>query len=176
MIVSIVIGLAALALMGYLCFRVLRELIRWRGIRLVRCPENAEQVAVHVDAAHAAASGVLHSAELRLDACTRWPEKQNCGQECLQQIHDAPEDCLLRNVAVNWYHDKQCAYCGRQLGEFRWPDFRSALRLPDGKTVEWQQIAPEQLPSTLAQARPVCWNCHIAQTFRREHPDLVTDR
>ena len=23
---------------------------------------------------------------------------------------------------------------------------------------------------------PVCWNCHIAESFRREHPDLVTDR
>jgi hypothetical protein len=23
---------------------------------------------------------------------------------------------------------------------------------------------------------PVCWNCHIAQTFRRVHPELVVVR
>jgi hypothetical protein len=23
---------------------------------------------------------------------------------------------------------------------------------------------------------PVCWDCHIAGSFRREHADLVTDR
>ena len=23
---------------------------------------------------------------------------------------------------------------------------------------------------------PVCWNCHIAESFRREHPELVVDR
>jgi hypothetical protein len=24
--------------------------------------------------------------------------------------------------------------------------------------------------------RPVCWNCHVTETFRRLHPELVVDR
>jgi hypothetical protein len=32
------------------------------------------------------------------------------------------------------------------------------------------------LQETFATHQPVCWDCHIAQTFRREHAELVTDR
>jgi hypothetical protein len=28
----------------------------------------------------------------------------------------------------------------------------------------------------LATHRPVCWNCAVAEGFRRAHPELVTDR
>lgn len=24
--------------------------------------------------------------------------------------------------------------------------------------------------------QPVCWNCHIVQTFRREHPEMIVER
>ena len=33
-------------------------------------------------------------------------------------------------------------------------------------------VEPVMLDSYL----PVCWDCHIAESFRREHPELVTDR
>jgi hypothetical protein len=29
---------------------------------------------------------------------------------------------------------------------------------------------------TMQTHLPVCWNCHIAQEFRREHSELVVDR
>jgi len=151
-------------------------LIQWRGTRLVKCPETGEHVAVHVDNKAAAASGMFGAPEIRLDACTRWPERQNCGQECLHELKAAPEDCMLHHVAVNWYQGKRCVYCGRDVSGFRWPDFRCALRLSEGVTAEWQQITPEKLPGVLEKAQPVCWQCHVAETLRREHPDLVTDR
>ena len=28
----------------------------------------------------------------------------------------------------------------------------------------------------LATSLPMCWNCHVAESFRRLHPELVTDR
>jgi hypothetical protein len=166
---------AALAV-GYVLFRMARWAFRFRGTRLVRCPETADFVAVHVDTGHAAATGAWKEPALRLDSCTRWPAKQNCGQECLQQVEQAPEDCLVRTFVARWYRDKLCVYCGRALGEFHWPDFRCALQFPSGVTAEWRDIRPEELPAMLAHAKAVCWSCHIAETFRREHPDLVTDR
>ena len=53
---------------------------------------------------------------------------------------------------------------------------RPGLLGPDQKTVEWRDVAPEVVPGALETHKPVCWDCHIAETFRREHPGLVTDR
>jgi hypothetical protein len=47
---------------------------------------------------------------------------------------------------------------------------------PAGVKVEWGQVLPEHLPAVLAAGRPVCWTCHVTETFRREHPELVVDR
>ena len=51
-----------------------------------------------------------------------------------------------------------------------------ALLDPDHRTIEWRQLRPEQLPDVFSTHRPVCWNCHVAETFRRLHPELVVDR
>ena len=37
-------------------------------------------------------------------------------------------------------------------------------------------LLPEKLPAIPAVYRPVCWTCHVGETFRREHPELVVDR
>ncbi len=58
--------------------------LRYRDTRVVVCPENREMVAVEVDAAHAAWSASQGRPDLRLEDCTRWPEKAGCGQECLE--------------------------------------------------------------------------------------------
>jgi hypothetical protein len=37
--------------------------------------------------------------------------------------------------------------------------------------------APEQLPEGFSTQQPVCWgNRHIAESFRRKHPELVRNR
>ena len=46
----------------------------------------------------------------------------------------------------------------------------------EGITHEWLEFAPETVPETLESHRPVCWNCHVAATFRRRFPGQVTDR
>ena len=39
-----------------------------------------------------AASALLGPPELRLTACSRWPEKAGCGQPCLSQIAASPQE------------------------------------------------------------------------------------
>ena len=46
----------------------------------------------------------------------------------------------------------------------------------DGVTTEWTAMDPAALPDAMRARHPVCWNCHVAETFRRTHPELVTDR
>jgi len=58
---------------------------RYNGTREVTCPENHRQVAVNLDALRAAGTGLAGKPSLRIAGCTRWPERANCGQECMPQ-------------------------------------------------------------------------------------------
>ena len=58
---------------------------QFSGSRAVTCPENQRQVAVSVDALHAATTGMQGHPQLRLQDCTRWPERYKCDQACLPQ-------------------------------------------------------------------------------------------
>jgi hypothetical protein len=151
--------------------------VTFRGKRLVTCPETRRPAAVEVNVFPAALSaGIFGEAKLRLKSCSRWPEREGCGQECLLQVELAPEDCLIRTILDRWYRGRKCAYCGRPFGVVHWFDHKPALVTPEGVTVEWNQFSPERLSEILATHKPVCWDCHIAESFRREFPDLVTDR
>lgn len=80
---------------------------QYRGARAVTCPENHQQVAVGLDALHAAATGLAGRTKLRVVECTRWPERADCGQECLTEAsrrllytkHEA-----VRSVEKRIYH------------------------------------------------------------------------
>jgi hypothetical protein len=76
----------------------------------------------------------------------------------------------------SWARGRQCAACGGPLETSESAGHHIALRDAKGMTREWIDIATERLPVVLAASVPMCWNCHIAETFRRQHPDLVTDR
>jgi len=153
-----------------------RGYLRLRGQRLVTCPETNETAAVRLAAAKAGLQATVHAPDLRLSQCSRWPERLGCGQECLGQIEDAPEECLVSTIVNDWYAGKSCIYCQKPFGEIHWHDHPPALMNKEKKTVEWNDISPEKLPEVLATHSPVCWSCHIAETFRKEHPELVVDR
>jgi hypothetical protein len=149
---------------------------KFRGKRVVTCPENERPAGVTVDAWHAAASSAFGVAELGLSDCSRWPEKAGCGQPCLSQIAAAPEDCLVGNILTRWYEGKVCALCGRAFSGVDWNAAKPALLPSSGVSVEWNQVPAEELPDTLAAAQPVCFACHMANTLVRTRPDLVVDR
>lgn len=80
-------------------FLLLLPLVLWRhellkrysGSRLVSCPQDQRPGVVRIDARHAAATGIDGCPDLRLSACTHWPERANCGQGCLPQaLQDGP--------------------------------------------------------------------------------------
>lgn len=97
----------------------------------------------------------------------------------------APIDLALANQAhgsgrsaeemvTAWADGRVCISCGGELLESRLHHI--ALLDPNGMTREWVGIAADRLPLALATCLPMCWNCHVAATFRRLHPELVTDR
>jgi hypothetical protein len=161
---------------GVLVGRLASAWLRYRGQRLITCPENLRPAGVRVDASHAAASGVLHAPDLRLSHCSRWPERSGCGQECLSQIASAPDGCLVHKIVTGWYAGKVCASCGRPFGDVEWNAAKPALRTADKVTVEWTQVPVAELPDVLKTALPVCFACHMASTLVREHPELALDR
>jgi hypothetical protein len=173
---TIVIVAAMLLVLGgffYLLWPTLRAYRKYRGMMVVTCPETNLPVGVTVDIKHAAASGILGLEQLQLSSCAHWPDRPGCDQACLRQIEVAPEDCLIRTKLTKWYKGKSCAVCGTAFEEIHWHDHRPALMDQEGKTIEWRDVEAEDLPRVLETDQPVCWNCHIMQSFVREHGDLV---
>jgi len=171
----LVVVLVAAGLLYALLRRPVSEYLQMRGTRVVACPENEQPAAVTVDARRAALTAAAGREHLRLDSCSRWPEKAGCGQECLRQIEAQPTDCLVRTQVGRWYADKSCAICGKALGQVEWAAHAPALRAPDGRTLEWRDVKPETMFQVMASHAAVCWDCHVAETFRRQRPDLVLD-
>ena len=176
MSIPILIVLAAAAVALLLGVRQAGVWFRFRGARVITCPENRCPAGVRVDAAHAAATGLGRAPELRLSSCSRWPEKAGCGQECLREIEASPEDCLVRNILIRWYARKNRVFCGEPIGEIHLIEQKPALLTSDRVTMEWSEVAPEKLQGTLETAKPVCFSCHLATSFAREHPKLAIDR
>jgi hypothetical protein len=175
LLVYVTVAVAAIGLV-YVAFRAFRSYSRYRGTRLVICPETRQPAAVAVNAALAAEETVLGTPHLELTKCSRWPERQGCGQACLRQIEVAPAECLVKNIVGKWYAEKKCAYCGKPFESVE--DIfhhKPALMDAQRKSFEWDDIRPETLPEVFSTCLPVCWSCHMVETFRREHPDMVVD-
>jgi hypothetical protein len=174
LVICIVAVVTAVIVFGV--FPMVHTYFTYRGKRLITCPETHHSEAVEVAARKAATGAFLGEPDLRLEQCSRWPERHDCGQECLAQIVADPERCLVWNIVSKWYEDQICVYCHRRFGLLHHLDHVPALMGPDHKTVEWDRLQSQHLPEILSTYKPVCWNCHVTQTFRREHPELVVER
>ena len=133
---TLILAAIAVLLIGAVGFGLtmgVRAYLRYRGKRVITCPETANHAAVHVDVVNAAREAVFGKQHIRLDQCSRWPERQNCGQDCLSQIEADPEGCMV------WH-------------------------------------LPENLPAVFQNFLPVCWNCFIAENYRRQRPEQLVDR
>lgn len=180
MTITVLIAIAVVALaLGLFVFRAIpavRSYFDYRGKRLITCPESHTTEAVEVNAKEAAEGAFLSEPTLRLKECSRWPERQDCGQDCLKQIEADPENCLVWNIVSKWYEGKSCVFCHKPISALQHIDHVPALLAPDNTTLEWKRVRPQQLPAIFETHRPVCWNCHVTETFRRLHPELVVDR
>jgi hypothetical protein len=174
----LIIALVALAA-AYLIHRLVtggREIRKFSGKMLVTCPETHETAAVKVATGRAALAAMAGKQHVELSQCSRWPERGPCDEPCLEQLMADPEGHSVWALVSKWYQGRVCAYCGRPISELSHLDHSPGLVSFDGKVIEWDQLRPETLPEQLASARPVCWNCTIMESFRKEHPELVIER
>ena len=156
--------------------QLVRSISKYRGPRIVTCPETKKSAIVEVDSVHALLTSTVGLPDVRLQDCSRWPIMEQCGQECLMDLDVAPEQCLISGVLMRWYRNRKCVFCQKTFPELQWMDHRPALLSPEGTLLSWRKVDPAQFQNVLETHSPVCWDCYIAQTFRREHPDLVVFR
>jgi len=174
--VYLVVTAAIAAGIVYTVRSLVRVYMKYRGTRIVTCPETQQHAAVKVNAGHAAATCLFGDPEVRLESCSRWPERRRCPQDCILELESTPDGCRLRNMLANWYAGKPCAFCHRTFEQIYWLDPKPALLSPEGKVVEWEAIHPESIPDALGTHQPVCTECKVVEPFRAEHTDLVTER
>jgi hypothetical protein len=175
-IAYVIVAIALTMAVCFVIYAVVRALGRYRGTRKIICPETNRQALVEVDAGHAVFTSAFGAPDIRLEKCSRWPLRKDCGQDCLTQLDVATPDCLVKGVLTQWYRGKYCVYCGNHFEHVQWFDHKPALQRPEGPLVDWTKIKLEELPNTLTSSGPVCWNCYVAQTFFQDHPDLVVYR
>ncbi|MGB7728594.1 MAG: hypothetical protein WBL50_11210 [Candidatus Acidiferrum sp.] len=177
--VNVIFGAIVVLLIGGMVFGMVlafRTYWRYRGQRLVTCPETKQAAAVHVDAGRATRATLIGKQEVRLDQCSRWPEKRNCGQDCLREVNADPAKCLVWNMVAEWYNGKSCAYCHKPFVEMHWHDRHPGVLSPEHIATQWNEVAPEKLPEIFQTYLPICWNCYIAETYRRLYPDRIVNR
>ena len=174
---SIVVMLIA-GVMATYAAKMLFVYFRMRGARIVVCPETRQPAVVSVDAGHSAVGAAFNSPDLRLEICSRWPEREGCNQACASQIAVEPRATLAGERVKAWLSDKPCARCGRNAGE-EWhavgpqPGLLSPVT---NQTTRWDDIPTRDLPGRLETDTPVCKHCQLFEDFRRQYPDEVVDR
>ncbi len=146
---------------------------RYRGPRIITCPENQRPEIVEVDAAHATLTAMVGLTDIRLEQCSRWPLMRECGQECLVELDNGRSEDLVNGVLMRWYSGKRCVYCGKEFEALNWLDDKPALQSPEGKLLQWHEIPREGLTEVINEYSPVCWNCYLVQFFHRKYPGMV---
>lgn len=146
----------------------LQNYFRNRGRQPVTCPDSGQPADVEVDRKFAFWTAFRGQEHWRLQACSRWPEKGDCGQECLQQLEPAPEN--IDRLLGKLYEGESCAICQRALTPSDWRWSRMAVLDPDQKLVELRQIPLRELQAALENMRPLCWNCHQEERARQAVP------
>jgi hypothetical protein len=129
-----------------------------RGRQSVTCPDSKQPADVTVDRKFAFWTALRGQEHSRLESCSRWPEKGDCGQECLAQVEPSPEN--IERLLTKWYEGKSCAICTRALTPADWRRSRLAVLNADNKPFELREMTLERLSAALENMRPLCWNCH----------------
>lgn len=150
--------------------------LRYRGKRIVTCPETKLPVGVEINAAKAAGTWIVSQPRFVVTACSRWPERAGCDQACAPQVEASPDDTLVRTIVGKWYAERTCIYCASPIREISGSAVLPALLSPDGELREWSDVAAEELPQILANAVAVCARCELVEDFRRRFPDRVIER
>ncbi len=170
--IFLIVGILFILSLIPLVLLAARTHMRHRGTRVATCPETDSPAAVQLDVRHATRTGAVGETELRVRSCSGWPERQGCGQGCLEELASAPAECLIKTTLVEWHRSSTCALCGKEIGEVHWVEHRPALLTPGRETVEWSAVSANGLPLILATHRRVCWSCHVSNALHEWLPGL----
>jgi hypothetical protein len=129
------------------------------------CPENGERVDVEMDSKYAFWTAYRGQEHTRLKSCTRWPEKGDCGQECLEQVAPSPEN--VERLMLGWYQGKSCAICTRAITPSDWRRGRLGWLDDEHKLVELRHVNLKELQFALQAMRALCWTCHQEERIRQ---------
>jgi hypothetical protein len=142
-----------------------------RGRQSVKCPDNGEQADVQMDHRYAFSTALRGQEHTRLDSCSRWPEMGDCGQECLAQIDQSPEN--LERLFSKFYDGKSCALCTRALTPNDWRQGRVGVLNAKQELFEMRDLPADDLQLALENTRPLCWRCHLEECERQAVPHRV---
>jgi hypothetical protein len=143
----------------------LQNYYRNRGRQSAICPKNGEAAHIEMDYKYAFWTAWKGQEHTRLKSCTRWPEKGDCGQECLAQVDPSPEN--VERLMLGWHRGKTCSICTRAIASPDWRRGRLAWLDDQHKLVELRQVNLQQLQFALEGMRPLCWTCHQAERVRQ---------
>lgn len=132
---SVIVSTTCVAASTPLAMAAVRAYRSYGGLRVVTCPETVEAAIVKIHATRAIASKLAGRNELPLRSCSRWPERQGCGQECCAQLAAAPGGCRSpRAGPVTGAADPITRREARALefGDVRGSDPRETLTLSRG--------------------------------------------
>jgi hypothetical protein len=97
-IAMVVLALMATCL-GYRVIHGLRVYFKFRGARLVTCPETRQTAVVEVGARSMGLQAILDEPCLHLSECSRWPTRGGgCAQDCLRQIEASSPEFRFSSV------------------------------------------------------------------------------
>lgn len=142
-----------------------------RGRQSVTCPDSGQATDVEVDGKFAFWTALRGQQHSRLQSCSRWPEKGDCGQECLAQLDPSPEN--VDRLLSKWYEGKTCVDCARALSEADWRQSRLAGLDQNQKLVELREMTLDRFASELEHIRPLCWPCHQQERERQAVPATI---
>jgi len=161
---TVLVLIVLLGFVGWGFWRAGRTYLKFRGKRVVTCPESKQPAAVELAAWHIAVASALSKPNLHVRDCSRWREVERCDGACLTGIEQAPEECLVLTILSKWYEGKTCSCCGRPVGHISRLQHKPCLMSPDMRLFEWKDIPAENIPLVLRSHAPVCWTCLVAET------------
>lgn len=80
------LAIIAVALLYVVLPIVVDTFARYRAKRMVHCPEEGKPARVLIDATLAAMTAVPGPPKLRIDRCSFWPDRADCGQRCTRLL------------------------------------------------------------------------------------------
>jgi hypothetical protein len=111
-------------------------------------------------------------------ARTTWPGNRRRFQGA-SQTPSAHGPVLTFETLKQWYAGKDCAVCHRQMPLLQHTGQKPGLvdaRSPSREILTWEEVPDELIATVLQTHLPVCASCLLAESFRREFPELVIDR